>query len=268
MKSIQVEDLSLHHYIKDCILSDFTEIESTTLSYLEDQSTTGSYVYAADSTITPSPIGIGRGWKYIDSWTDTTEQQNSVTIYDELGTVISGSNYLIDYIDGRIIFSNQSIIPYSVTYKWNYVSVVDEWQLVESSDVPIVVVDISGFFKEGFQIGAGKKVPRTVTLHIFASDTSERDAIMETLYDGLYLKSCPNQSFPKGTLLDWNGTFNTKYEYSVIDNSSSLKFDNISAKAMSIPLLSIPNRDVTQLSDTNRYRARINLEMFHWNEGW
>jgi len=268
MKRVRKEDLSLHHYIKNYVLSDFVETDTATLFYLEDQSSTGSYVYEAQSSTTPSPVSLGRGWRYLDNPSDITEQQNSVIVYDEFGSVISGSNYRVDYIDGRIIMPNQSITPASVMYEWNYVAVVDEWSVVESSEVPIVVIDISGFIKEGFQLGAGKRVPRRINLNIFAMDTAERDDIMETLYDGLYLKSCANQQFFKGTMLDWDGTFNSDYEYSTISGSSSLKFEEVEARSIFVPLMTIPNREVIMLSDLNRYRGRVRCEMFHWDEGW
>jgi len=268
MKTIRKEDISLQHYIKNYVLSDFVETDTASLIYLEDQSSTGSYVYEANSSMQPSPVSLGRGWCYLDNPDDVSEQQNAVVVYDEHGSVISGSNYRIDYVDGRIIVPSQSIVPSSVTYKWNYVSVVDEWSSVESSEVPIVVVDISGFIKEGFQLGAGKRVYRRVNLHVFATDTAERDDIMEVLYDGLYLKSCANQQFPKGTMLDWDGTFNSDYEYATISGSSSLKFENVEARSIFVPLLTIPNREMTMLSDLNRYRGRVRCGMFHWNEGW
>jgi hypothetical protein len=216
----------------------------------------------------PLPTGPGRGCAYVDNPGDHTEQVSSVTVYDEFGSVISGSNYIIDYVDGRVITANTSIVPHTVTYKWHYVSVVDEWRVVESSEVPVVVIDISGFEKEGFQLGAGKYVPRDLNLHVFALDTAERDDIMETLYDGIYLKCCPNQTFPKGTMLDWNGTFNQDFEYEIFDNCSTLKFDNCRARTIFVPLLTVPNRETIMLSDTNRYRGRIRCKMFHWNEGW
>jgi len=268
MKRVRKEDISLHHYIKNYVLSDFVETDTTTLSYLEDQSSTGSYVYEAQFSVVPSPVSLGRGWRYLDNPSDLTEQQNAITVYDEFGSVISGSNYRVDYIDGRIIMPNQSITPSSVMYKWNYVAVVDEWSAVESSEVPIIVIDISGFIKEGFQLGAGKRVPRRVNLNVFAVDTAERDDIMETLYDGLYLKSCANQQFSKGTMLDWDGTFNNDYEYSTISGSSSLKFEDVEARSIFVPLMTIPNREMMMLSDLNRYRGRVRCEMFHWDEGW
>lgn len=268
MKRVRKEDISLHHYIRNTVLTDFIETDTAPLIYLDEESSTGSYVYEAQSQFIPAPNSLGRGWCYLDNPSDTTEQQNSVIVYDEFGSVISGTNYRIDYIDGRIILPTNTITPMSVTYKWNYVSIVDEWGTIESSDVPIVVIDISGFTKEGFQLGGGKRVPRKVNLHVFATDTAERDDIMETLYDGLYLRSCANQFFPKGTMLDWNGTFNNNYEYATISGSSALKFQDIDARSISVPLLSIPSRDLTMLSDINRYRGRVRFEMFHWSEDW
>lgn len=268
MQRVRKEDLSLHRYIKNIVLQDYVETETTTLAYLEAQSSVGSYVYQTESTMKPMPTSLGRGWRYVDNSYDITEQQNSVVVYDEMGSVISGSNYRIDYIDGRVIFPNRAIIPYNVTYQWNYVAVVDEWSVVESSEVPIVVVDISSFSKEGFQLGAGKRVPRKTNMHVFATDTAERDDIMETIYDGLYLRSCANQDFPKGTMLDWDGTFNQDYEYVTISGSSNLKFDDVEARSIFVPLMSIPNRDVIMLSDLNRYRGRVRCEVFHYEEAW
>ena len=269
MKKIRKEDLSLHHYIKNTILQDYIETETAIpLTYLEDQSSVDSYVYQSESTMDPLPTSLGRGWQYLDNIGDTTEQQNSIIVYDGDGVVISGTNYSIDYVDGRIIMPDTTIVPATVTYKWNYIAVVDEWLAVESSEVPVVVVDISGFSKEGFQLGAGKKVPRTTSVHVFATDTAERDDIMETIYDGLYLKSCANQDFPKGTMLDWDGTFNSDYDYVTISGSSTLKFDDVEARSIFAPLMTIPNREVTMLSDLNRYRGRVRCTMYHWSEGW
>ena len=264
MKRVRKEDISLHHYIKNTVLQDYVETETVTLSYLEDQSDVGSYVYQADTTMEPLPHSLGRGWRYLDNPSDTTEQQNSIVVYDALGSVISGSNYMIDYVDGRVIMPNNTITPSTVMYKWNYIAVVDEWSAVESSEIPIVVVDISGFTKEGFQLGGGKRVPRRTNIHVFAIDTAERDDIMETIYDGLYLKCCANQDFPKGTMLDWDGTFNQSYEYVTISGSSELKFDDVEARSIFVPLMTIPNREMIMLIELNRYRGRVRCTMFHW----
>jgi len=268
MKSLRKEDLSLHHYIKNNALQDFLESEvNIPLGYLDDQSVPGSsYVYGLETDMIPSPISKGRGLVYLDNPNDKTEQTNCVTVYDKNYTVISGSNYDIDYVDGRIITASPSIVPATINYKWYYVSTIDSWKDVqEVSDLPIVVIGVSKFHKEGFQLGGGRYVPRQIDINIFASNSAERDDITETLYDALYQKSCAYQSFPKGTMVDWDGRFNNNFEYTTISGSSSLKFSNVIATTIRVSTTT-PSTDVTVLSDINRYRSRISFSVFHWEE--
>ena len=266
MKRLRKEDLSLHHFIRYSILNEYIEEESNvSLEYLPDISEPTSMVYEADSNMIPLPNELGRGWVYIDTYGDITEQQNAVTVYDSLGVVISGSNYVIDYVDGRVITSG-TVTPATVTYKYFYVSLVNEWEDVESAGAPVVVVNLESFEKVGFQLGGGKRVPRSGHLHIFASTRSERDDLAELLYDGINEKCCPNQNWPNGSTIDWNGTFNNDYVYETIQYSSNLHFENVKARNINPPLLGIPSRDMTMLSDLNRYRARIDFDMFYWKE--
>ena len=267
MKALRLEDLSLHYYIKNNALQDFIEEEKNIpLSYLDEQSVPGSsYVYEARSDMCPSPTSKGRGWVSM-SIINGIEQTNCVTVYDENYTVISGSNYNLDYIDGRVILDNPSIVPATIDYKWHYVSLVDEWlDVQEVSELPICVVGISKFHKEGFQLGGGQHVPRQIDVSIFASNSAERDDITETLYNALYQKSCAYQSFPKGTSLDWDGTWNNNFEYATISGSSNLKFTNVIATTVRVATAT-PSMDVSILADINRYRSRISFNMFHWKE--
>jgi len=196
-----------------------------------------------------------------------TEQQSAITVYSGSGAVISGSDYMVDYIDGRIITASDSIVPAAVTYKYFYVSLVNEWEDIEAADVPVVVVNIESFKKEGFQLGGGRVVPRRCHLHIFATNRSERDDLSELLYDGINQKCCPNQNWTKGSILDWNGTFNDAYIYETIEYHSSLRFENVVSRNINPPLLGgIPRKNMIMLSDLNRYRARIDFDMFHWEE--
>jgi len=269
MKNLRREDLSLNHYIKNYALQDFIEEEKDiTLSYLSSESSPPtSYVYEINSTMEPLPTSKGRGLAYIDNPSDVTEQSNQVTVYDSEGVVISGSNYNIDYIDGRVIVASSAIVPAAIDYKWHYVALVDEWPVEESSELPIVVVDISRTAKRGFQLGGGKFVSRSVFLHIFAFDASERDDIVEALYNGLYLKSCAYQIFTKGTMIDWDGRFNSDYEYTTISGSSNLKFDNVVSENITSPLMSIVSNDYTQLTNLrNKFRNRISFDLIHWEE--
>jgi hypothetical protein len=154
-----------------------------------------------------------------------------------------------------------------VTYDWHYVSLLDEWPDSESSEPPIISIGISNFTKEGFQLGAGKRVPRRVDLNIFASNKAERDDLSEVVFDGVYLKSCAYQSFPKSTMLDWNGTFSEDYEYATVSGVSNLRFENAVARTVVVSLMATA-RESTMQSDLNRYRSRISFDMIHWKESW
>jgi len=267
MKKLRKEDLSLIHYLRFNILDEYIEQESyAPLSIIPEISTQDSYVYEAITSFDLSPTSLGRGWVYIDSYGDVTEQQNSVSVTDDVGSVVSGSEYVVDYIDGRVVTSG-SFTPGTVDYRYFYVSLVNEWGDVEAAGVPVVVVDLSGFDKRGFQLGGGKLVPRRGHFYIFASNRAERDDITEMLYDGIYQKCIPNQSWPKGSMIDWDGTFNHDYVYDTIQYHSQLQFENVSAKNIYPPILSgIPRTDITMLSDLNRYRSRIDFDMFHYEE--
>jgi len=267
MKKARKEDISLHHYVRNEVLKDFIEIEKhVPLVYLEELSReSGTAVYQAESNMLPKPNSYGRGWVYVDSFEYFTEQTDSVVVYDGLGTVISGG-YDIDYVDCRIIMPNTTVVPATVTYKWYYVAVVDEWDDVHASDVPVVVVDLTSFTKEGFQLGGGKFIPRRVNIHVFATNQAEREDLNEAIYDGLYLKSCPMQELPFGTMIDWDGRWNDSYVFATISGSSWLKFENVKARNVYPRLISTPTRDYAQLSDLNRYRSRITFDMFHWEE--
>ena len=267
MKQLRKEDLSLHHFIRFNVLNDFIEEDvNVSLEYLPNISSGDSYVYEATSSRLPSPVDIGRGWVYIDNYGDTTEQQNAVIVYDAGNSVISGSEYSIDYIDGRVITSG-TVTPATVTYKYFYVSLVNEWEAVEAAGAPVVVVNLESFTKEGFQLGGGKRIPRRGRLHIFATNRAERDDLTEMLYDGINEKCIPNQNWTKGAMLDWQGRFSEDYEYELVDYVSNLNVENVASRNVNPPLLrEIPSPDFTILSDLNRYRARIDFDMFSWKE--
>lgn len=267
MKRLRKEDLSLHHFIRYHILDEYIEMEyNALLDYLPDISEPTSQVYTATSSRIPVPTELGRGWVYLDKYGDTTEQQSAVVVYDSVGSVISGTSYMVDYVDGRVVTSG-TVTPAAVTYKYFYVSLVNEWEDLESASAPVVVVNLESFEKEGFQLGGGQRVPRRGHLHIFASTRAERDDLIELLYDGINQKCCPNQSWPQGSILDWNGTFNNNYTYDTVQYSSCLHIEKVVARNINPPLMGgIPVNDITMLSDLNRYRARIDFDMFYWKE--
>jgi hypothetical protein len=292
MTILRKSDLSLYYYIKDVVLGDFIELEETIeLSYMPEISATNSFVYEALTDMLPKPVDRGRGWVYFDedhvdylracsTCSGVSEQSNRIIVYE---TVVSGATetlvpisdqeYMIDYIDGRVITSG-TVTPTYIDYYWNYVSVVDEWATIEAADPPVIVIDIQGVDKAGYQLGGGKKVTRKVDLHIFASSTAERNDLVEKLYDGLYLKSAPLYDFPEGGVLDFDGTFferrnnmnklTSLFNRSTVSGVSNLMFDKVTARHVNLPLIMSRGRNEVLLSDLNAYRSKISFELFSY----
>lgn len=264
---------------------------------------------------TPDPTDRGRGWVYFDSETVSgtdqchpyvvvsgtdvegniidgiPEQSERVIVYTlpdtvnpylmtptELEPYLSTNEYMIDYLDGRIVVTSGTAVPTNVTYHWNYVSLVDEWAAVEAAAPPVVVIDMHGTDKAGYQIGPGKKTMRKVDLHVFASNPAERNDIVEELYDALYIKSSPLYDFPLGTILEHDGTwygrkdnmnkltslFNRQGSSEVIGN---MEFHNVTARHVSLPLLMTRDRNEVMLSDLNAYRSKVSFELVTYTYG-
>ena len=308
MKNLRKEDLSLYLYIKDVVLNDFKETEEyASLKLMPELCSSTSYVYEYVSDLSPSPIEHGRGWVYFDTpsgtlfcepYSDlvglngdgnpasgTPEQSNSVIVYE---TTVSGlsaldwKEYMIDYVDCRIISERRLNNP-KVSFVWNYVSVVDEWTLVEASEPPVVVIDISGTDKSGYQLGGGKKSIRKVDIHIFASSAAERNDLSEILYDGLYNRSCPLYDFISGSILDYDGTFYGRrglldrepnpankltylFDRSKVLNVSKLQFDEVSSRNINLPLVMTRTQENISLSDLNAFRAKISFNMSSYDD--
>lgn len=288
MKKLRKEDLSLYYYIKDVALVDFIEHEETiALSYMSELSCDNeSYVYEALTNMLPKPTERGRGWVYFDDDFDMTlcstvtsgtpEQSRRITVYDTLGSGISDQEYIVDYIDGRIVTSG-TVTPAYISYYWNYVSVVDEWAAIEAADPPVIVIDMMGTDKTGYQLGGGKRIARKVDIHIFASSTAERNDLTEVLYDALYLKSTPLYEFPEGTVLDYDGTWygrrynmtkeDTLFDRTRMEGVNNLAFEDVVARHISLPILMTRNRDEIMLSDLNAYRAKISFNLISYTDG-
>lgn len=289
MKNLRKEDLSLHCYVKDHVLPrNYVEFEEfVPLSFMSGISTDTSFVYEALTEMIPSPTSPGRGWVYFDEGfslvSGTMEQINRVTVYSgsevngvlDLG-VIPDTEYIIDYVDGRIVTSG-TCDPTYVSYYWNYVSVVDEWDHVRAAEPPIMAIDVKPNLKGGYQLGGGIKNSRLVTIHIFASSKAERDDLVEYMYDAFYLNSCFYYDFPDGTILDFDGTFYGRKEDAnkltyLIDRSTvsgvigNLEFHDVKARNVELPNIVIGSYETT-LSDLNSYRARIDFEMISYTDG-
>jgi len=305
MSILRKEDLSLYYHIKDIIFQNFMEREEyIPLEMMDELCTLNSYVYAALTDMVPSPTERGRGWVYFDQYEDgdmcfpystvsgttaegdptmgTPEQSNRVTVYETSSSGLNATSdqeYMLDYIDGRVITDRRLVDPY-ISYYWHYISVVDEWAAIEAADPPVVVIDIHGIDKAGYQLGGGKKTNRKVDIHIFASDPAERNDIAEALYDGFFNKSCPLYDFPTGTVLDYDGTFYgrgsppdksmdklaTLFSRDRVELVNRLYFDNVTSRHVNLPLIMTRGRNEVMLSDLNAYRSKVTFDMFSYDD--
>ena len=309
MSVLRKSDLSLYLYLKDTVLNNFVEVEEyISLQLMPELSDLTSYVYEAVTTMDPIPTDPGRGWVYFDTVSGTNnctpftsvsgmngdgditygtpEQSERVIVYETNvgGTldIVPWTDFMIDYVDGRIISSRALETPY-VTYYWNYVSIVDEWPAIEASNVPVIVLDIHGTDKAGYQLGGGKKVIRKVDIHIFASNPAERNDLVETLYDGLYNKSCPLYEFVTGSVLDYDGTFygrrdlldrvanpTNKLTYlfsrETVSNMTSLYFNSVTSRHVNLPILMSQSGNQIILSDLNAYRSKISFDILSYDD--
>ena len=288
MFRLRKEDTSLYLYIKDLALNYFVEFQKQeNLFKVEEMSQGTSDVYEIDSLLEPSPFERGRGLVYFDegfdsclvnstTYSGTPEQSSRVTVYDQSMVVISATSYMLDYIDGRVV-CGKNVTPTYIDYYWNYVSVVDEWSAIQAADSPVVVVDISGTDKKGFQLGGGKQVDRKVNIHVFASSTAERNDLTEVIYDALYLKSCAFYELPQGSVLDYDGTFygrrensnkeETLFSRETVSGTSRLMFENVTSRHINLPIAMSKGRDDIMLSDLNAYRSKLTFDLRTYVEG-
>ena len=286
MTLLRKEDLSLYYYIKDITLCDFIEQEvDIPLIRMDLMSTDNSIVYEAQTTMDPNPVDRGRGWTYFDASVgtpcsggySTIEQKERVVVYNSDGDIIPDEEYVVDYISGRIVVSGttSSGLPATVDYFWNYVSIVDEWSAVEASKAPVLVIDIHGTDKEGYQIGPGKKTTRKIDIHVFGSDTAERNDLVDKLFDALYLKSSPLYDFPEGGVLEHDGTFYDRKTTMDKDSNpfdrttvsgiiGNMEFDKVSSRHINLPLIMTRGTDQVMLSDLNAYRAKVSFDLTYY----
>ena len=287
MNRLRQEDASLYLYIKDIVLSDYIEKQEwVPLNYVDNVSIGDTKVYEIDDYFEPSPKTRGRGLVYFDDLTNeclvntttysgTPEQSNRITVYTAAGVEIADTQYVVDYVDCRIV-TDQLITPAYIDYHWYYVSVLDEWGDVKTTPPPAIVVDLDDTSKSGFQLGHGVKSTRKCKLHVFGSDPAERNDIRELLHDSLYLKSCPLYSFSEGVILDSDGLFNgrkgnmskvdTPFNRTTVSGVSRMQFENIESKNIRMPDIISRGMTDTMLSSINAYRAVVTFDVVVYQE--
>jgi len=160
----------------------------------------------------------------------------------------------VNYILGAI--RNPDTPPSSVSYYWNYVSVVDGWPGINIPDLPIVAIDIESGNREGFQLGGGHKSVRGVDIHVFATGNGERDDITETLFDSLYNRRIPVIDYSQGDYLSHDGFYDSSFTSPSI-TSAHIYFENVKYRTVNNP---------SDWSDLNQYRSVISLNVVSFVE--
>lgn len=238
------EQLSLYYYLKYEVISP-AFAENVTNDSLEYDASLGGYVAQATG-VEPSPTSEGRGWVFFDDTlvgdkyvVDTSAEQTSKV------SVTGASSYTVDYVRG--VIKNPDATPTSVSYYWNYVSVLKYWPGVTPPPLPFVTISIESTTKEGFQLGGGVKNIRRVYIDIFATNTLERDDLTDTIQTALFDRTIAIKDFSTGSYLKYDGTF---------DTSLSLPLDSLGYMYM----MDAEARNVHISSDwteINKYRSTI-----------
>lgn len=238
--------MSLHLYIKNTVLRNWFA-EELTADLVYDQTTQLYLPDYEEMGLEPSPASRGRGWVYFDYPDLENEQTSQVTVYP------AGSNYDVNYAFGGVRHTSGDI-PDQADFKWNYISVVDEWpQQVNASELPIVVVDVSTIDKGPYQLGGGKKLMNPGSIHIFAATKAERDDLMSIIHDAMYERHLNVYDFELGTPLHYDGFFNTGYEQTLASGILECQstFENVIARTVYI----------NRISPLNEFRARVDFAL-------
>jgi len=269
----RMEDMSLQHWIKDVIipLKWVERVVNCPLNFNNDKSR-----YEAVVQWLPNFLDEGRGWVYFDpagsgtcvvSDLPSTEQSTRVTVYNEGGSAIDQSLFNINYNDGAIEIPGGGTTtaggtPSTVDFTQYYAAVVDGWPGTDPPPAPIVAVEITGFDKQPFQIGGGRKSVRRVAIDIFATSSAERDDLTEFIYDALYNRHIPVFDFREGEPLNYDGTFNTSWTAPLLTLNNN---DDAIFYFRDVNVTNITGRQ--EWSDINRWRSRITFKMISFRDG-
>jgi hypothetical protein len=243
---LRVYNASIYNYLKYQVLPvHFTEqIVDEALVY---DSTTSSYI--TESSMLPLPTSEGRGWSVFDE--DTVNGKLVVDLTAEQTTKVSvngASTYTVDYANGRII--NPDTTPTSVSYDWNYVSMVQGWPGEQPPPLPIVALSMAATDKSGFQLGGGTKDTITGEIHIFATSELEKQDITDAIYQALYNRTITIANWHEGSYLDYDGTF-AGFTPIAVDGLSSGFFEDVTTNMVQTRM---------DWSELNRYRSYISFK--------
>jgi hypothetical protein len=245
LSTLRLEDISLFNYIKYEVLgySFIEQLSDVALSYDTDL----ALFIPTYTSYDPAPNSVGRGWVPFDEVSGSTDLSSEQTTRV---SVTGASTYEVNYTLGGI---QTAETPTAASFYWNYVSVIDGWPDGNNPPaLPIVAIDVSGSAREGFQIGPGYMSSRKAAIHVFASNSAERDDLVDTIQNSLYNNLISVVDYSEGDYLDYDGFFNSSFSRTTVSGVSDVHFDNISVKYLSFS---------SDWSDLNRYRATFNFTM-------
>jgi len=274
MSLARLEDMSLQHWLKGALLplQWVEKVTNVPLVYNSEKAR-----FEAQIVWLPNFLSEGRGWVYFDpvgsnscvaTSVPNTEQTTRITVYNETGSVIGASNYIVNYLEGAIVTSGTnptttiSGVPTTIDFTQHYVSVLDAWPGTQPPTLPIVAIETGMHKKLPYQIGPGRKAVRSCTAHIFATSSAERDDLTAFIFDALYLRHIPVIDFRQGEPLNYDGTYNKSFtgDLLILNNNddSVLYFDNLRAEEIN---------KRANFTDINRWRSTVTFDMFTYRDG-
>lgn len=195
----------------------------------------------------PSPISQGRGLAVFDEATvagkqvvDTATEQNTMI------TVNGASTYEIDYLRGRVV--NPNTTPTSISYYWNYISVIESWPGSDPPPLPVVAVDVENKSGLGFQLGGGTTDVLHGAIYVFATSETEKRDITDLIHTNIENKCVPINNWHEGGYLRFDGLFNNSFTKTAIAGLGTGCFTQV------VSNLNGPRLD---WSEINRHRSRI-----------
>jgi len=242
---LRIYDASIVNYLKYEVLPlHFTEkIVNEALVF--DAELQG---YVTQSLMEPLPTSKGRGWSLFDelavgsrAYVYTGAEQTTQV------TVAGASSYTVDYARGRIV--NPNTVPTSVSYAWNYVSVVEGWPGTDPPPLPVVAVDITSTEKSGYQLGGGSKDTLAGSVYIFATSETEKKEITDVVYQAFFNRTLPISNWHEGSYLNFDGTY-TGFQPTTVSGLTSGVFLNVRADLVG------PRID---WSEINRHRSKVDF---------
>ncbi len=161
-------------------------------------------------------------------------ESNYIIVRDQLNNIMDRSWYQIDYEGGRVRFPSPTtpsgvvisgIKPTTLDYKFHSISVLDGWPDAENiPTLPIVCIYPESESLDGIQLGGGVKFIGEYIIDVFATSSSERRNILDSLRNGLYNKHCSVIDFNRcGFPLKQHGVINDSFIQIIQYNGKSFQ---------------------------------------------